>query len=231
MEGKPCYHEIFQTVEGAKPLLSLKPGENIPYSLTGYVLKTEGIIGHETPSSEKIISKKSGRPLYKVYGIFVKFGSQGLFSSASSYHLKEYGKYAITVSLKDANTMSDMYGNLKPEERVAFFKDKWQGTLTSNTITIEVVEKKANKFILDLKFNHEKGKKSWWTFTIDDNEFASVDELKEFLKGVPSYSVLEFAPGCVRRGDEPLINSESEMKAFRKFCEDNGISFNLIPSG
>jgi len=42
---------------------------------------------------------------------------------------------------------------------------------------------------------------------------------------------LEWAPGCKRIEGEPLLSSMEEMEAFRKFCEERGIRFVLVPSG
>src|SRR5262245_38191122 len=44
--------------------------------------------------------------------------------------------------------------------------------------------------------------------------FKSVASLKKYLSILPPDSVLEWAPGCKRRGNEPLLSSEEEMEAF-----------------
>jgi hypothetical protein len=70
-----------------------------------------------------------------------------------------------------------------------------------------------------------------FVFVIGNSGFRSVASLKKFIGGLPRGSILEWAPGCVRLGNEPLLSSEEEMNAFRLFCEKRGINFVLIPSG
>jgi len=123
-------------------------------------------------------------------------------------------------------TMFDHIINIEKQEI-------WSVPLISNTITIEV-RKKDNSpgqtYFMELKFNYD-GKKHWWTFKLDNNEFSTLREMKKFIKNLPAGSKIEWAPTCIRMGDEPLLNSESEMKAFEKFCDDNGITLVIIPSG
>lgn len=61
--------------------------------------------------------------------------------------------------------------------------------------------------------------------------FKTVKGLKNHLSGQPWGSRLSWAPGCLRYGNEPLLNSEAEMKNFKEFCKSIGIHFVLIPSG
>ena len=61
--------------------------------------------------------------------------------------------------------------------------------------------------------------------------FKTVEALKTFVAGLPRGSVIEWAPGCRRSGDEPLLSSEAELEAFGSFCRERGIDFVLIPSG
>ena len=61
--------------------------------------------------------------------------------------------------------------------------------------------------------------------------FKTVKGLKNHLSGLPRGSKLSWAPGCLRYGNEPLLNSEAEMKNFEKFCKSIGIHFVLVPSG
>ena len=68
-------------------------------------------------------------------------------------------------------------------------------------------------------------------FVIGNSGFRSVASLKKFIGGLPRGSTIEWAPGCIRFGDEPLLSSEYEMNGFKKFCEQRGIRFVLIPSG
>src|SRR5262245_27192328 len=50
--------------------------------------------------------------------------------------------------------------------------------------------------------------------------FKSVDSLKKYLSGLPPGSTLEWAPGCRRRANEPLLSSEQEMEDFKAFCAE-----------
>jgi hypothetical protein len=68
-------------------------------------------------------------------------------------------------------------------------------------------------------------------FVIGNSGFKSVASLKRFVAGLPPGSTVEWAPGCVRLGSEPLLSSEKEMANFRRFCEGKGIKFILVPSG
>lgn len=68
-------------------------------------------------------------------------------------------------------------------------------------------------------------------FVIGNAGFKSVDSLKNFLRSLPPGSNLEWAPGCMRRGNEPLLSSEWEMEEFKAFCAESNINFVLVPSG
>jgi hypothetical protein len=72
---------------------------------------------------------------------------------------------------------------------------------------------------------------SEWVFVVGHVGFKSLDSFKEFVGRLPKGSTLEWAPGCKRMGGEPLLSSEEEMEGFRKFCEERGIRFVLVPSG
>jgi hypothetical protein len=61
--------------------------------------------------------------------------------------------------------------------------------------------------------------------------FKSVASLKKYLSILPPGSTLEWAPGCKRRSDEPLLSSEQEMEDFKAFCSEKNINFVLAPSG
>jgi hypothetical protein len=70
-----------------------------------------------------------------------------------------------------------------------------------------------------------------FVFVIGKVAFKSVDSLKKFLSIVPPGSTLEWAPGCVRWGDEPLLSSDADMQDFKTFCAEKNIKFVLVPSG
>jgi hypothetical protein len=48
---------------------------------------------------------------------------------------------------------------------------------------------------------------------------------------MPPGAVLEWSPGCLRRGNEPLLSSEEELENFKRFCAEHGVEFILHPSG
>jgi hypothetical protein len=68
-------------------------------------------------------------------------------------------------------------------------------------------------------------------FVIGNVGFKSIDSLKKFLSSLPPGSNLEWAPGCKRMGNEPLLSSEQEMEEFKAFCTERNIKFVLVPSG
>ena len=59
----------------------------------------------------------------------------------------------------------------------------------------------------------------------------SVTSVKKYLSILPPGSILEWAPGCRRRGKEPLLSSEQDMEDFKAFCAEKNIDFILVPSG
>ena len=73
--------------------------------------------------------------------------------------------------------------------------------------------------------------KTVFIFVIGQTGFKSVNTLKRYLETWPPGSELKWAPGCSRLGNEPLLSSELEMKAFRAFLKKRGIKFVLVPSG
>lgn len=70
-----------------------------------------------------------------------------------------------------------------------------------------------------------------YIFVIGVVGFKTVRDLKDFIARLPAGSILEWSPGCLRRGDEPLLSSVEEMEDFKRFCAEHGIEFILHPSG
>jgi hypothetical protein len=70
-----------------------------------------------------------------------------------------------------------------------------------------------------------------FVFVIGSTGFKTVKGLKDFVARLPSGSVLEWLPGCLRMGGEPLLSSVEEMEDFKRFCEEHGVEFILHPSG
>ncbi len=55
--------------------------------------------------------------------------------------------------------------------------------------------------------------------------FKSVASLKKFLADLPAGSILEWDPGCIRWGGEPLLSSREDMEDFMAFCVAIKINF------
>lgn len=68
-------------------------------------------------------------------------------------------------------------------------------------------------------------------FVVGNVGFKSVESLKKFVGDLPPGSILEWAPGCLRRGGEPLLSSAQDMEDFKAFCVAKQIDFILVPSG
>ena len=86
------------------------------------------------------------------------------------------------------------------------------------------------KYRLELIYIFES-KDIEFIFVVGNSGFKSVASLKRFIAALPPGSTLEWAPGCRRLGNEPLLASDEEMADFRRFCEEKGIKFILVPSG
>lgn len=70
-----------------------------------------------------------------------------------------------------------------------------------------------------------------YIFLIGDVGFKTVSGLKNFVASLPRGSRLEWSPGCLRRGGEPLLSSAEELEDFKSFCAERGVEFILHPSG
>ena len=68
-------------------------------------------------------------------------------------------------------------------------------------------------------------------FVIGNAGFKSVASLKNYVGNLPAGSTLEWAPGCMRMGGEPLLSSEQDLEEFKAFCAEKNINFVLVPSG
>jgi len=68
--------------------------------------------------------------------------------------------------------------------------------------------------------------------TLDDSlGFRTVDALERFLEGLPAGTVLDWDPGCERRGNEPLLSDPRGLDAFRGFCARHGLRLVVHPGG
>lgn len=70
-----------------------------------------------------------------------------------------------------------------------------------------------------------------YLFLIGQRGFRTVRGLKDFVGRLPAGSILEWSPGCLRWGGEPLLSSTEEMEDFKRFCMEHGVEFILHPSG
>ncbi|HEV2912920.1 MAG TPA: hypothetical protein VGX92_06355 [Pyrinomonadaceae bacterium] len=86
------------------------------------------------------------------------------------------------------------------------------------------------KYRMELVYVFE-GETPEFIFVIGSAGFKSVASLKKFVSGLPAGSTLEWSPGCVRMGAEPLLSSAEDMEEFKQFCAEHAINFILVPSG
>lgn len=86
------------------------------------------------------------------------------------------------------------------------------------------------KYRMELVYIFEAGSTEF-IFVIGNAGFKNVASLKNYLSTLPPGSILEWGPGCVRVGGEPLLSSAQEMADFKAFCAERGITFILVPSG
>jgi hypothetical protein len=70
-----------------------------------------------------------------------------------------------------------------------------------------------------------------FVFVVGETGFRTVAALKTFVQALPKDSVLRWAPGCTRFGDEPLLSSAAAMEDFRRHCARHHVTFLVIPSG
>lgn len=76
-----------------------------------------------------------------------------------------------------------------------------------------------------------EGDRGEYVFAVGALGFKGVQRLKDFVALLPAGAILEWSPGCLRRGNEPLLSSGEELEDFRKFCQEHGVEFILHPSG
>jgi len=79
-------------------------------------------------------------------------------------------------------------------------------------------------------FDNPKGKTEY-ILVVGDVGFHSVKALKEFVARLEPGTVLRWAPGCERFGDEPLLSDPKQLEAFRRFATRHRIKLVLIPAG
>ena len=91
-------------------------------------------------------------------------------------------------------------------------------------------ESSPPKYQLELVYIFEANPTEF-VFLVGKVGFKSVASLKNFLRTLPPGSTLEWDPGCIRFGGEPLLSSAQDMEDFKAFCAANKIKLILVPSG
>jgi hypothetical protein len=86
------------------------------------------------------------------------------------------------------------------------------------------------KYRMELVYIFE-GSSTEFIFVVGNAGFKSVAALKTYVASLPSGSILEWAPGCMRLGGEPLLSSDQQLEEFKAFCAEKNINFVLVPSG
>lgn len=86
------------------------------------------------------------------------------------------------------------------------------------------------KYKLELVYVFEANSTEY-IFLVGNVGFKSVASLKKFLSDLPPGSILEWSPGCLRYGGEPLLSSAEDMEDFKAFCAAKKINFILVPAG
>ncbi len=96
----------------------------------------------------------------------------------------------------------------------------------------ETTEKQPPKYRMELVWlaDSDEGRREY-IFLVGSVAFKSVEGLKKFVARMERGTVIEWDPGCLRWGDEPLLSSPEEMRDWMEFCEEHGIKFVLVPSG
>ena len=79
-------------------------------------------------------------------------------------------------------------------------------------------------------FDNPKGKTEY-VLVVGDVGFRSVKGFKRFVARLEPGTVLRWAPGCERFGDEPLLSDPKQLETFRRFATRHRINFVLIPAG
>jgi hypothetical protein len=132
VDGGLCIPELLQTGVWPTKMVTLRPGEVHEYTLEGKISNRTGGIMYT--HQEGVLKDYAKGQYRQVTGLFIDF-------PYNNYYLREdYGKYRIISCFTDGNRSSREYKNLPPEKRESFLKDKWQGTLASNSITIEITK-------------------------------------------------------------------------------------------
>ena len=91
-------------------------------------------------------------------------------------------------------------------------------------------ESELKKYTMQLVYIFDRDQTEY-ILVLGQSGFRTLEAFKKQVAKLPHGSILEWAPGCVRFGNEPLLSSERDMDEFKGFCKSKGIKFILIPSG
>ncbi len=73
-----------------------------------------------------------------------------------------------------------------------------------------------------------------WRFFVEGatkSTFPTVEALRAFLAQQLDGTRLIWDPGCKRVGNEPLLQNEKDLAAFKAFCAEHGIELVILPGG
>src|SRR5438552_1182779 len=87
---------------------------------------------------------------------------------------------------------------------------------TFGMLAQEVEKAPLPKYRMELVYIFD-GDQTEYLFVIGNSGFKTVVALKKFIASLPEGTMLEWAPGCMRQGGEPLLSSEEEMEAFKSY--------------
>lgn len=87
----------------------------------------------------------------------------------------------------------------------------------------------APALIMGLELNGDS-----WRFFVEGatkSSFPTVEALRAFLTQQPKGTRLTWDPGCKRIGNEPLLENEKDLAAFKAFCAEHGLELVILPGG
>lgn len=94
------------------------------------------------------------------------------------------------------------------------------------------VKPKPENLTMTLAWIADAGEPKQYVFVINGVvAYRTLDGLKKYLSALPKNSMLTWAPGCCRVGNEPMLGSPEEIRSFEAFCKSIGIKFTLVPAG
>lgn len=104
--------------------------------------------------------------------------------------------------------------------------------LICGLISLVPGERKPEKLTLTVAHVAESGYPGENLYVINGViAYLTVKGLKDYLVDIPKGSTLTWSPGCMRMGEDPLLDSAEALDAFKTFCDSVGTRFILVPSG